>query len=88
MKPYLKAIAACVALMLAFVAACAMCGCAGRSDTDMPTMHRFTWAKAADGDSPYGCTVYVVTDKETGTEYLVVETAHGVSVTPLTGARG
>ncbi len=74
MKPYLKAIAACVALMLAFAAACAMFGCAGRSDADMPTTHRFAWAKAADGDSPYGCTVYVVTDKETDVQYMVIDT--------------
>ncbi len=92
MKPYLKAIAACVALMLVLAAICAMCGC-GRdceesADTTMPTTHRFAWAQNADGDNPFNYSAYTITDNATGVQYLVVDRPYGTSITPLLDTDG
>ncbi len=88
MNRYARAILTFIAFLLLCAAICLVTGCFGSRDEEVPTVHRFAWAKSADGDSPGYMHAYTITDAATGVQYLVVVGSECVDVTPLLDTNG
>ena len=70
-----------VCLMLIFTVCLGTTACSVTTASESPSQKRFSWVDDSNN-------VSVGTDSKTGVEYLVINTVHGVAVTPIVGQNG
>ena len=74
---------ACLVLLaiIVFTVCLGTTACSATTASESPSQKRFSWVDDSNN-------VLVGTDSKTGVEYLVINTVHGVAVTPIVGQNG